>query len=335
MKKIFLLFAFLFANTLFANLNVVTTTEDLASIVKAIGKSNVSVSAIVTGARDPHRIEARPSFMQRVRNANLFIAIGLDLEIGWERAVIDGSGNSRVRPGSRGHLYASTNVPVLEKSTEAVTRAMGDVHPHGNPHIWVNPYNVRIMARSIANRMAELDKSKESVYKKNAEDFITELDAKMFGTVLVARFGGDRLWNWHSSGNLQQQLNSANASQQLSGWSARMLPHRGKPIITYHRSWSYFADCFGLKVVGELEPKPGIDPTPGHLNNIVKIANEEKVKAILIEPYYSKRYADHVASRSQASTVVVPLSVSQDASAKDYFSLIDTIVNRVSNALGK
>lgn len=335
MKKIFLISAFLFANTLFANLNVVTTTEDLASIVKAIGKNNVSVSAIVTGARDPHRIEARPSFMQRVRNANLFIAIGLDLEIGWERAVIDGSGNSRVRPGSRGHLYASTNVPVLEKPTAAITRAMGDVHPHGNPHIWVNPYNVRIMARNIANRMSELDKPKESVYKKNAEDFITELDAKMFGTVLVARFGGDKLWDWHRSRTLQQQLNNANASQQLSGWSARMLPHRGKPIITYHRSWSYFADCFELKVVGELEPKPGIDPTPGHLNNIVKIANEEKVKAILIEPFYSKRYADHVSSQSGATTVIVPLSVSQDSSAKDYFSLIDTIVNRVSNALGK
>lgn len=335
MKKLTLLFAFLLANASFANLNVVTTTEDLASIVKAIGKNNVSVSAIVTGARDPHRIEARPSFMQRVRNANLFIAIGLDLEIGWERAVIDGSGNNRVRPGSRGHLYASSNVPVLEKPSEAISRAMGDVHPHGNPHIWVNPYNVRIMARNIANRMAELDKSKESVYKKNAEDFITELDAKMFGSVLVARFGGDRLWDWHRSGTLQQQLNSTNASQQLSGWSAKMLAHRGKPIITYHRSWSYFADCFGLKVVGELEPKPGIDPTPGHLNNIVKIANEEKVKAILIEPFYSKRYADHVASRSQASTVVVPLSVSQDPSAKDYFSLIDTVVNRVSNALGK
>jgi zinc/manganese transport system substrate-binding protein len=314
-------------------LRVVTSTQDLGSIVKAIGQERVQVTSIVTGARDPHKIQAKPSYMSLLRDADLFIAIGLDLEVGWESAILQGSRNSAIRIGGRGHYYASTGVPVLDKPA-VVSRALGDVHPYGNPHIWTDPYNARIMARGIANKLAELDPSNAPFYRTSANRFIEQIDRKMFGPALVERVNAETLWEWQSRGVLLSELRSRNLSGQLGGWASTMEPLRGTPVITYHRSLNYFAHRFGLEIVAELEPKPGIDPTPGHLASVVQIAKQRQVKVILQEPYYSTRHGEFVASRVGARVVIIPLSVGNVPEAVDYISLIDTLVSRVSSALG-
>ncbi len=314
-------------------LHVVTTTQDLASIVKVIGQERVRVVSIVTGARDPHKIQAKPSYMSLLREADLFIAVGLDLEVGWESAIIQGSRNSAIRIGGRGHYYASTGVPVLDKPA-VVSRALGDVHPYGNPHVWTDPHNARIMAKGIANKLAEIDPANGDFYRASADKFIEQIDRKMFGPVLLERLEPDTLWEWQSRGVLLKELRARNLSGQLGGWASKMEPLRGTPIITYHRSLNYFAHRFGLEIVAELEPKPGIDPTPGHLASVVQIATQNKVKVILQEPYYSTRHGEFVASRVGARVVIIPLSVGNVPEAIDYISLIDTLVSQVSSALG-
>ncbi|MBC8065120.1 MAG: zinc ABC transporter substrate-binding protein [Chlorobia bacterium] len=312
-----------------ANLKIVTTTADLASIAASIGGNKAKVSSLITGARDPHRIEAKPSYMSRVAGADMFIAIGLELEIGYEQSILQGSSNRRVAIGAPGHVYASDFAYTLEKPTGKVTRAMGDIHPYGNPHVWLDPYNGRMMAKGIENKMSALDPSNASYYQSNLEQFLKRLDSAMFGSSAVARYGGQQLWEWSTAGNLRSKVSAS----ELGGWAEQMAPFAGKPVITYHKSWSYFAYRFGLKVVDELEPKPGLDPTPGHLAEVVREGTLQGVKTLLQEPFFSRRHADFVARRIGAVVAVAPQSVGQDPGAKDYISLFDTIVAKVRSTV--
>lgn len=315
-------------------LKVVTTTQDLASIAAAVGGSRASVSSLIVGARDPHRIEAKPSFMSRVAGADLFIAVGLELEVGYEQPILSGSRNRRVQVGQPGHLYASDGVPLVGKPTGPVSRAEGDIHPYGNPHYWLDPYNARIIADAIAARMGTLQPAGAKVFEANAEAFKKSVDVAMFGSSLVSKFGGDKLWQWEVGGQLASQLRANGASGLVGGWEAKMAPLNGKSIITYHRSWSYFVNRFGIRIVGELEPKPGLDPTPGHVASLLKIASDNNVKVILQEPFYHDTEAKFVAARTGAKVVVAPGSVGQDSAARDYVSLIDTIVDRLAAVYG-
>lgn len=336
MKRIIALLLLLIFNLAFqsasAKLNVVTTTEDLADMARQVGGSLVTVSSLVTGVRDPHSLDARPGFMSRVRNADLFIAVGLDLEVGYERAILQGSGNRNVQIGARGHLYASDGVAVLEKPT-SVSRAQGDIHPYGNPHVWLDPFNARIMATNIANAMVRLDPQNANAYLQNLSRFLSRIDVAMFGEALVQKYGAQKLWEMSNAGDLDDRLRGAGDLQRLGGWAGKMLPHAGEPIVSYHRSWSYFARRFGLRVIDEIEPKPGIPPTPGHLANIVSTMKSQRVRVILQEPYFSSSAAKSVASQTGARVVVAPPSVGADRAATNYIALIDTIVNRLVEAL--
>jgi ABC-type Zn uptake system ZnuABC Zn-binding protein ZnuA len=309
-----------------AKLTVVTTTEDLAAIARAVGGPDASVSAIVTGVRDPHFIEAKPSFMSRLQGADLFILVGLDLEVGYEAALIQGSRNSKISKGRPGNLYASGGIAVLDKPTGNVTRAEGDVHPNGNPHYWLDPFNARTMADTIADRMAQLDPAHKSGYESRANAFKLQVDTAMFGAAALKSQGAAKLWQMSNAGTLGNV-------DGLGGWAGRLEPYRGQPIATYHKSWNYFAKRFGLRVVAHLEPKPGLAPTPGHLASVVRTVSGSNVRMVLQEPFYSKRAGETVAARTGAKLVVAPLSVGHTPAAKDYLSLMDDIVAKVSAGL--
>jgi ABC-type Zn uptake system ZnuABC Zn-binding protein ZnuA len=337
MKKLlaFIVISCLLSGIADAKLIVITTTADLASLVKEVGGDRVQVSSLITGARDPHRIEAKPSYMSKAAGANLWVAIGLELEIGYEPPILEGSGNSKIRVGAAGHVYAGEWVKVLGKSTSQVTRAQGDIHPYGNPHIWLDPYNGRVIARKLADRMGSLDKGSATFYDGNAENFVKRLDIAMFGAALVGKFGGEQLWAWDNSGDLSATLRSKNALGDLGGWAGKMLRYRGQPVVTYHRSWAYFLSRFDLKVVAELEPKPGLDPSPGHVASVIRTVQSNNVKAIIQEPYYSTKNGQFVAERASSNLVVLPGSVGHDPAAKDYISLFDTIVSRLTAAFAR
>lgn len=318
-----------------AKLKIITTLADLASIAQAVGGDRVSVSSIINGVRDPHRLEAKPSYMSRASSADLWVAVGLELELGYEPPILEGSGNAKIQRGRPGYVAVADWVPVLEKPTGTVTRAQGDLHPYGNPHVWLDPYNGRIIAEKLAERMGQLDRAAAGYFEENAKKFVRRLDEAMWGAALVNKFGGDALWQWDNQDKLVANLTDKGALNLLGGWAAKMRPFWQQPIVTYHRSWVYFAYRFGLKIVAELEPKPGIDPTPGHIASVMRVMQDRKVKAILQEPFYSTKSGEFVAGRTGASLVIAPGSVAHDPSVKDYIGLFDLLVSKVSAALGR
>jgi len=315
-----------------AKLKVVTTTTDLASITEAIGGDHVEVSSIATGYQDPHFVEAKPSFMMMAHKADLFVRVGLELEIGWEPLILDGARNPDIRLGTRGHLDVSEGVIRLEiPSTQKVDRSMGDIHPLGNPHYWTDPYNGRIIARNIAKRLALLDPEHADLYEANCSLYIRRIDEMSFGKGLVEAIGGERLWSLEIAGRLDAFLSKKGL--ELGGWIGMMRLHKGTKVVTYHRSWSYVANRFGFIVAEELEPKPGIPPSPGHVVEVIKRMKMEEIKILIMEPFYSRRAPDLVSQKTGAKVVMVTNSVGGQNEAPDYITMIDNIVRLISEGL--
>ena len=277
-------------------LNVVTTTSDLASITEAIAGDLVKVQSICSGKQDPHHLQARPKYVMMARNADLWIRTGMELETGWEMPVIDGSRNRKIRPGQSGHLDASKNIQKLEiPDADLLSRALGDVHAQGNPHYLIDPINAKQVAADIAARLAKLDPKNSEAYQSNASAFAEEVDRRM------------------------------------EGWKSQMLPLKDKPIVTYHKSWVYFCHRFGMPIAIELEPKPGIPPSPTHLTLVIEtVQAADNIDIILQEPWYSTKAAKRVAEKTDAKIVTAPLYTGADPQASDYFSLIDLIVKRLT-----
>ena len=311
-------------------LNVLTTTSDLKSITEEIGGQYVKVSSVCSPNQDPHFAEAKPSTIVSARKADLFIVIGLELEIGYESLIIEGARNPKIRPGADGYLDVSEGVLLREVPTGKIDRSMGDVHPFGNPHYWIDPYNGRIMARNIANRLQKLDPSHSAEYQANYQTFIKKIDEAMFGAPAVAKIGGDKLWEQELAGKLDDF--SKEQKVQLGGWVVKAKPLRGMKIVLFHRSWTYFLNRFGIIESGELEPKPGIPPGPGHLKDLIERIKSENTKIILMELFYDRHSADFVASETGAKVVVSPLSIGGDNSTGDYIKLVDTLINRLLEA---
>lgn len=275
-------------------LKVVTTTSDLASIAQAVAGDHADVESICTGNQDPHHLQARPKYVMMARNADLWIRVGMELEIGWEMPVVDGSRNRKIRPGQPGHLDASARIEKLEvPDAQAISRAMGDVHAQGNPHYLTDPLNAKQVAGDMAERMARLDPVHAEAYRSNALTFQTEIDRRM------------------------------------AVWQDKLASLKGQSIVTYHKSWVYFVHRFGMDIAIELEPKPGVPPSPAHLAQVEETVRRDGIGLILQEPWYSRKAAERVAETTGTRIVVAPIMTGGDPAATDYLSLIDLIVERL------
>jgi ABC-type Zn uptake system ZnuABC Zn-binding protein ZnuA len=280
-----------------AKLKVVTSLQDFASIADSIGGNRVETFAIAKGYQDPHFVDPKPSFVLKLNRADLLIAAGLELEIGYLPPLIDQSRNEKIHPGNRGYLDASAGCEVLQRPTGIVTRAMGDVHPFGNPHYWTDPDNGRVIARNIAAKLSELDPAGRSNYQNNLAAFEAKLAAK------------DR------------------------EWLEKLKPYSGVKAVTFHNSWPNFAKHFKINVRGYIEPKPGIPPTPSHTLEVINLIRTEKIPVILVEPYFDLKTPNFVASKSGARVLKFYPSVGGTPQIKDYFALFDTNVDTLVNAL--
>jgi zinc/manganese transport system substrate-binding protein len=300
MKRLFIYASMLFAlsTSAFAQkLTVVTTTEDLASLTREIGGDRVSVTAIGKGYQDPHFVEPKPSFLLLLRKADLLEVVGLELEIGWLPPLLDQSRNAKIRPGSPGYLDVSSGVEILDRPTGTVNRSMGDVHAMGNPHYWLDPANAVRMAIQITRRLAQLQPK----------------DAALFNTRLET---------------FKKRMNDANKR-----WTAMLAPYRGAKIVTYHNSWPNFVRRYGLDVVGYVEPKPGVPPSPSHTFQLINLMKDQKVKAILVEPYFDLKTPQSIAERTGAKLLVMYPSVGAKPELNDYFKLFDRNINELVKAL--
>jgi ABC-type Zn uptake system ZnuABC Zn-binding protein ZnuA len=278
-------------------LNVITTTEDLASIAREVAGDKARVESLSRGYQDPHFVEAKPSFVLKLNKADLLIAVGRELEIGWMPPLITQSRNSKIQPGADGYLDASLTARILEMPTGQITRAMGDVHPSGNPHYWLDPENGKRIAKEVAEKLSELDHANASYFAQQEAAFEKRLDAAQ------------------------------------ARWTAMMAPYKGTKVVTYHRSWPNFAERFGLEVIGYVEPKPGIPPSPSHTIDVINAMKRQNVKIILVEPYFDLKTPNSIARETGAKVLVMPPSVGGEKEITDYIKLFDYDLKLLTDAI--
>jgi zinc/manganese transport system substrate-binding protein len=280
-----------------SKLNVVATTEDLAAIAREVGGDHITVEALARGYQDPHFVEAKPSFILKLQKADMLIAVGRELEIGWLPPLIQQSRNSKIQPGADGYLDASLEAQILEIPTGQITRAMGDVHPLGNPHYWLDPENGKRVGKSIGDKFSQLRPNDRAFFQQRLADFTTRLDAAE------------------------------------KGWLAAMAPYKGTKMVTYHRSFPNFAERFGLAIIGYVEPRPGIPPTPQHTLDLINEMKRQNAKIVLVEPYFDLKTPTAIGRETGAQVLVLPPSVGGVKEVTDYFKLFDYDISLLVNGI--
>ena len=282
-----------------SKLNVVTATEDLASIAREVGGDRITVESIARGYQDPHFVEAKPSFILKLQKADLLVVVGRELEIGWLPPLITQSRNGRIQPGAAGYLDASLGATILEIPTGQITRAMGDVHPLGNPHYWLDPENGKRIAKEIADKLGEFRPNDRAYFQQQLASFTSRLD------------------------------------QAEKRWLSMMAPYKGTKMVTYHRSFPNFAERFGLDIIGYVEPRPGIPPTPQHTLDLINEMKRQNVKLVLVEPYFDMKTPMSIGRETGAQVLVMPPSVGGVKEVADYFKLFDYDINLLVEAIKK
>jgi zinc/manganese transport system substrate-binding protein len=293
-----LVFALLFPATGNADtkIRIMTATTDLASLAQEIGGDRADVESVARGYQDPHFVDPKPSFLLKLSKAELLIVVGLELEIGWLPPLITQSSNPRIQVGAPGYLDASRFAKILEIPTGQVTRAEGDVHPLGNPHYWLDPDNGLRIAKGIQNKLSEMRPNDAAYFAQRYDSF-------------------------------EQRL-----KQTEQQWLAQMKPYAGRKVVTYHRSWPNFAEHFGLNVVGYVEPRPGIPPSPQHTVELIGQMKRDGVKIIMVEPYFDLKTPNAIARDTGAVVVVLMPSVGGEKEITDYFKLFDYDIAKLKKA---
>src|SRR5438034_7333591 len=277
--------------------HIMTATTDLAALAQEVGGEKVDVESIARGYQDPHFVEAKPSFLLKLRKTDLLMVVGLELEIGWLPPLITQSTNPKIQVGAPGYFDASRFAQILEVPAGQVTRAEGDVHPQGNPHYWLDPQNGLRVAKGIADKLSQMHPGDSAYFAQRYTEF-------------------------------EQKLKQAD--QQ---WMAQMKPYAGRKIVTYHRSWPNFAGHFGLNVVGYVEPRPGIPPSPQHTVELIGQMKRDGVKIIVVEPYFDLKTPNAIARDTVGQVVVLMPSVGGEKEITDYFKLFDYDIAKLKQAL--
>jgi ABC-type Zn uptake system ZnuABC Zn-binding protein ZnuA len=314
-------------------LQVAVTLPDLGSLVREIGGDQVAVAVFAKGTEDPHFVEAKPSFIKTLSEANLFVEGGMEGEMGWAPALLQNARNAKVLPGAPGFLDASAVITPLDVPTGPVDRSMGDVHPAGNPHYLPDPINGLRVARLIRDKLIELRPDRQRYFEERYASFRQRLGAALVGEALAKKYDVEKLALLFEAGKLGDFLKSQGEESLLSGWFGLMLPYRGAKVVSDHNTWPYFARRFGISVIGFLEPKPGLPPTTKHLNELIENMRAQGAKVILANPYFDPRFAQFVAERTGAQVVSMAHQVGARAGTNDYISVVDYNVRQLAGAL--
>ncbi|HXG47825.1 MAG TPA: metal ABC transporter substrate-binding protein [Methylomirabilota bacterium] len=280
-----------------ARLNVVATLPDFTSIAGAVGGDLVQATSLAKGSEDAHFVDPRPSFIRVLNQADVLIEGGADLETGWLPPLVASARNRRILPGQPGRVALASHVQLLEVPSAPVDRSQGDIHAAGNPHFWLDPVNGEKIAAHLADVFARLDPPNAARYQEGRKLFC------------------DRL------------------ARKLAEWKRQMEPFRGTRVLTYHKAYEYFAARFELEIVGQIEPKPGLEPSPTHLNALIQRAREQGVKLVLVEPFRARKTAEHVARSIGAKMLILPEKAGGAENVKDYFGLFDYAVAQITGAL--
>lgn len=302
MKKITtLLLALLFvmiSDTAFAQIQVVTTLPDLASITRYVGGDKVDVFAIAKGYQNPHFVDPKPSYIVKLSRAEMFVTVGLDLETGWAPQLVQSSRNSKIQRGNPGYVDASEGISLLQVPS-STSREEGDIHIYGNPHYWLDPVRGKQVAENIYNHLVEISPELEAAFSKNLEEFKQKID------------------------------------QKLVKWQDKIAPYKGTKIIAYHNEWVYFEERFGLEIADFLEPKPGIPPTPSQLVNVINKVKSQNIPVLINSPYFSSKSPEVVARNTGIQLVKLSTMTGGYEEIENYIDLFDYNINTLIEALEK
>ncbi len=290
--------AVLTASIAAAQVNVVTTLPDLASITRHIGGDKVEAFAIAKGYQNPHFVDPKPSYIVKLSRADMFVTVGLDLEIGWAPQLVQSSRNNKIQRGSRGYVDASEGISLLQVPA-TTSREEGDIHIYGNPHYWLDPVRGKQIAETIHDHLVEISPENEAEFTQNLETFKQRIDQKM------------------------------------EEWQQKMAPYQGTEIIAYHNEWVYFEERFGLQIVDFLEPKPGIPPTPSQLVSVINKVKNNNIHVLINSPYFSSKSPEVVARNTGIEIVKLATMTGGYDEIGDYFELFDYNINSLVEALEK
>lgn len=316
---------------------IVSTLTDYATIAREVGGDRVKAEAIAKGDEDSHFVRPKPSYAEKLSRADLFLTTGLDLEL-WAPSVIDKSQNSSIREGQVGYVAVSDGITLLE-IPKIVDRSQGGVHVYGNPHIHTSPINAKIIATNIAIGLKKVDPANADFYAAGLKRFKNAIDERMYGKELVGLLGGKTLDRLAQSGHLisfleGKEVGNAKLIEKLGGWMQEMLPLRGKKSVTYHKNWIYFSQLFGIDVIGEVEPKPSIPPSPGDVERLIENMKRLDVKVVLAANFYDENKVKMICRSVGAKPIIVPLSVEGIPAVRTYFQLVDTWVKQLRAGYG-
>lgn len=339
-KQIIIIALLLISNILFAadKINVVTTLSTYADIVKYIGKDKVNVQYIVEGDQDAHFVRPKPSFAVLLSKADLFISTGLDLEL-WVPSLVDMSKNDKIRSGQQGFVAAYDGINLLDKP-EVLSRSEGGLHIYGNPHITTNPLNLKIIAGNITIGLEKNDPQNADFYRINLKKFQDEINNRSFGEDLVKLMGGTLLTKLANNGQLigfleEKEYKGKKMIDYLGGWMKAALPFRDKKIVAYHKNWVYFQSIFGLDIIGYVEPKPGIPPSPKHVEELVQEMRKNEVKVLLAANYFNENKLRTICNKVGAESVIVPMFVNGAPGTENVFKLVDLWISKLNEAFEK
>lgn len=280
-----------------ATLNIVASLPDFGAIAEEIGGDKVKVTGIARGTEDPHFVDARPSYIRQLNQADALLEGGAELEVGWLPTLVNGARNAKILADAPGHVVLSRGIQLLEVPAGPVDRSMGDVHPLGNPHYWLDPLNGKIIATRLAEVFSQLDAASAAYFQENLRQFTARLDAR------------------------------------LESWRKSMEPFRGTKVVAYHKSYDYFLNRFGFELAGTIEPKPGIEPSPGYVNVLIPKLKSAGVKLVIIEPFRPRKTADYIAQAIGAKLLILPEKVGATEKIKNYLNLFDFDVEQITAAL--
>lgn len=283
---------------------VLVTLAALKSIAEAVGGDDFEVTALSKPDQDPHAVSPTPALMKKLREADLFIEIGLQLEI-WADQVAAGSGNPRIDRGAKGRLVASSGIS-REDVPAVVDRKEGDIHPEGNPHIWIDPLRAKLIADNIAAGLKSVSPAASAAVDERLKKFKDRIDEALFGADLVKEVGARTLTRKALDGSIAAWLEERKLSAKLGGWLKKAEPLRGQKVVEFHRTWIYLAKLLGFEIVGSVQPKPGVEPGPKHVEELKTLMGSQKVKVIIVDDFYPLAVPEALARETGAKVALVP-----------------------------
>jgi zinc/manganese transport system substrate-binding protein len=315
---------------------VVCTLPTLKALAEEVGGDRVVVTALAKGDQDPHFVTPTPILMRDTRGADLFIENGFSLEL-WADQVVNGSGNSRIFRGTSGRLVAGDGIAALEVP-QVLSREFGDIHPQGNPHVWLDPLQAKVQAGNICEALKRIDPAGATYYDGRREDFGRRIDNALFGPELLKLIGIQKLTRLAWSGQLQDflannQFGGKPLAAYAGGWLNAAQALNGVKAYEFHKVWAYFARLFAIRLMGTIEERPGIPPGPQHVRQVIDAIKAENVRLIMVDNFYDPSLPNSIARQTSAVVAILPNQVEGEPDIRNYFALIDRLIAKMTDAL--